>query len=308
VTAPATPPDWERITARRNRHADPRRAMGSPMPLTYPRMGVSFEQRFPRPSVMGVVNVTPDSFSDGGINLDPDKAVATARRMVEAGAAIVDIGGESTRPGASAVGVDEELRRVVPVLEQLERVRVSIDTSKAEVARRALELGAELVNDVTALRGDPALAEVVAESGAYLCLMHMQGQPRTMQTDPRYDDVVAEVAAFLEERLAFAVEAGIDEERVCLDPGIGFGKTVEHNFELIRRLDELVALGRPVLIGISRKSSLGKLLGNPEATTGSVAASVGAAVAAYERGATILRVHDVREHVEALTAAQAALA
>jgi dihydropteroate synthase len=271
-------------------------------------MGVSFEQRFPRPSVMGVVNVTPDSFSDGGINLDPDKAVATARRMVEAGAAIVDIGGESTRPGASAVGVDEELRRVVPVLEQLERVRVSIDTSKAEVARRALELGAELVNDVTALRGDPALAEVVAESGAYLCLMHMQGQPRTMQTDPRYDDVVAEVAAFLEERLAFAVEAGIDEERVCLDPGIGFGKTVEHNFELIRRLDELVALGRPVLIGISRKSSLGKLLGNPEATTGSVAASVGAAVAAYERGATILRVHDVREHVEALTAAQAALA
>jgi dihydropteroate synthase len=278
------------------------------MPLTYPRMGVSFEQRFPRPSVMGVVNVTPDSFSDGGINLDPDKAVATARRMVEAGAAIVDIGGESTRPGASAVGVDEELRRVVPVLEQLERVRVSIDTSKAEVARRALELGAELVNDVTALRGDPALAEVVAESGAYLCLMHMQGQPRTMQTDPRYDDVVAEVAAFLEERLAFAVEAGIDEERVCLDPGIGFGKTVEHNFELIRRLDELVALGRPVLIGISRKSSLGKLLGNPEATTGSVAASVGAAVAAYERGATILRVHDVREHVEALTAAQAALA
>jgi dihydropteroate synthase len=278
------------------------------MPLTYPRMGVSFEQRFPRPSVMGVVNVTPDSFADGGINLDPDKAVATARRMVEEGAAIVDIGGESTRPGASAVGVDEELRRVAPVLEQLERVPVSIDTSKAEVARRALELGAELVNDVTALRGDLALAEVVAESGAYLCLMHMQGEPRTMQTDPRYDDVVSEVAAFLEERLAFAVEAGIDEERVCLDPGIGFGKTVEHNFELIRRLDELVALGRPVLIGISRKSSLGKLLGNPEATTGSVAASVGAAVAAYERGATILRVHDVREHVEALTAAQAALA
>jgi dihydropteroate synthase len=271
-------------------------------------MGVPIEQRFPRPSVMGVVNVTPDSFSDGGVNLEPDEAVATARRMVEEGAAIVDIGGESTRPGASAVDVDEELRRIVPVLEQLEGVPVSIDTSKAEVARRALELGAELVNDVTALRGDPRLAEVIAETGAYLCLMHMQGEPRTMQADPRYDDVVSEVAALLEERLAFAVEAGIDEERVCLDPGIGFGKTVEHNFELIRRLDELAALGRPVLIGISRKSSLGKLLGDPEATTGSVAASVGAAVAAYERGATILRVHDVREHVEALTAAQAALA
>jgi len=271
-------------------------------------MRVSIEQRFPRPSVMGVVNVTPDSFSDGGVNFEPDTAAAAARRMVAEGAAIVDIGGESTRPGASAVDVDTELRRVVPVLEQLEGAPVSIDTSKAEVARRAVELGAELVNDVTALRGDTGLADVVAGSDAYLCLMHMQGEPRTMQADPRYDDVVSEVAAFLEERLAFAVKAGIDEQRVCLDPGIGFGKTVEHNFELIRRLDELVVLGRPILIGISRKSSLGKLLGDPEATTGSVAASVGAAVAAYERGATILRVHDVREHVEALTAAQAALA
>jgi dihydropteroate synthase len=278
------------------------------MPLTYRRMSASIEQRFPRPSVMGVVNVTPDSFSDGGVNFEPDTAAAAARRMVAEGATIVDIGGESTRPGASPVDVDAELRRVVPVLEQLEGVPVSIDTSKAEVARRAVELGAELVNDVTALRGDTGLADVVAESDAYLCLMHMQGQPRTMQADPRYDDVVSEVAAFLEERLTFAVEAGIDEQRICLDPGIGFGKTVEHNFELIRRLDELVALGRPILIGISRKSSLGKLLGDPEATTGSLAASVGAAVAAYERGATILRVHDVREHVEALTAAQAALA
>jgi dihydropteroate synthase len=195
------------------------------------------------------------------------------------------------------------------VLEALEgEVPVSIDTSKADVARRALELGAELVNDVTALRGDPELAGVVAESGAYLCLMHMQGEPRTMQLDPRYDDVVSEVAAFLEERLGAAVRAGVPEERVCLDPGIGFGKTGEHNFELIRRLGELTALGRPVLVGISRKSSLGKLLGDPDATTGSVAASVGAAVAAYERGATILRVHDVREHVEALTAAHAVYA
>ena len=272
-------------------------------------MSPPIEQRFPRPSVMGVVNVTPDSFSDGGVNFDPGDAAASARRMLAEGAAIVDIGGESTRPGADSVSTEEELRRVVPVLEALEgEVPVSIDTAKAEVARRALELGAELVNDVTALRGDPELAGVVAESGAYLCLMHMQGEPRTMQLDPRYDDVVSEVAAFLEERLGVALAAGIAEERVCLDPGIGFGKTVEHNFELIRRLGELTALGRPVLVGISRKSSLGRLLGDPDATTGSVAASVGAAVAAYERGATILRVHDVREHVEALTAARAVYA
>jgi len=271
-------------------------------------MRSAIEQRFPRPSVMGVVNVTPDSFSDGGVNLDPEAAAAAARRMAEEGAAIVDVGGESTRPGSEGVGVEEELRRVVPVLERLGgEVPVSIDTSKAEVAHAALGLGVELVNDVTALRGDPGLAGVVADSGVYLCLMHMLGEPRTMQRDPRYDDVVSEVAAFLEGRLRFAVDSGIPEELVCLDPGIGFGKTVEHNFELVRRLDELTALGRPVVVGFSRKSSLGRLLGDPEATTGSVAASVGAAVAAYERGATILRVHDVREHVEALTAAAAAL-
>ena len=257
---------------------------------------------------MGVVNVTPDSFSDGGVNLDPEAAAAAARRMAEEGAAIVDVGGESTRPGSEGVGVEAELGRVMPVLERLGgEVPVSIDTSKAEVARRALELGAEMVNDVTALRTDPELAGVVAAGDAYLCLMHMRGEPRTMQRDPRYDDVVSEVAAFLEGRLRFAVDSGIPEELVCLDPGIGFGKTVEHNFELVRRLDELTALGRPVVVGFSRKSSLGRLLGDPEATTGSVAASVGAAVAAYERGATILRVHDVREHVEALTAAAAAL-
>jgi dihydropteroate synthase len=254
---------------------------------------------------MGVVNVTPDSFSDGGVNLDPRAAVASARRMRADGAAIVDVGGESTRPGAASVTAEEELRRVVPVLEELEGVPVSIDTSKAEVAARALELGAELVNDVTALRGDPALAGVVVEGGAYLCLMHMRGEPRTMQDDPHYDDVVADVARFLDERLAFAVEQGIPEEAICLDPGIGFGKTVEHNFELLRRLDELTALGRPILVGISRKSSLGKIMGDAEAKTGSTAASVGAAVLAYERGASIFRAHDVREHVEALTAARA---
>jgi dihydropteroate synthase len=261
------------------------------------------EARFPRPSVMGVVNVTPDSFSDGGVNFRPEDAVASARRMLAEGAAIIDVGGESTRPGSEGVSLDEELRRIVPVIEALEGVPVSIDTSKAEVARRALDLGVELVNDVTALRGDPELAGVVAASDAYLCLMHMRGEPRTMQVEPRYDDVAAEVAGFLEERLGVAVSAGVPEERICLDPGIGFGKTVEQNFELVRRLDVLLALGRPVVVGFSRKSSLGRLLGDPDATTGSTAASVGAAVAAYERGASILRVHDVRETVEALTVA-----
>src|SRR5437660_7549426 len=260
-------------------------------------------RRFPRPSVMGVVNVTPDSFHDGGVNLRAEDAVASARGMLAEGAAIVDVGGESTRPGSEGVTADEELRRVLPVLEQLDGLPVSIDTSKAEVARRALELGVELVNDVTALRADPELAGVVADSGAYLCLMHMRGEPRTMQRDPRFDDVAREVAAFLEERVAFAVEAGIAEERICVDPGIGFGKTVEHNFELVRRLDVLTALGRPVVIGFSRKSSLGRVAGDPEARTGSLAASVAAAVTAFERGATILRVHDVRETVEALAVA-----
>jgi dihydropteroate synthase len=270
-------------------------------------MSLAIEQRFPRPSVMGVVNVTPDSFSDGGVNFRAQDAIASARRMADEGAAIVDVGGESTRPGSEPVSLDEELRRVVPVLEALEGERpVSIDTAKAAVARRALELGVEMVNDVTALRGDPELAGVVAESDAYLCLVHMLGEPRTMQADPRYDDVVSEVAAFLEERLRFAVDAGVSEERICLDPGFGFGKTVEHNFELLRRLGEIAALGRPVLVGFSRKRSLGRILGDPEATTGPLSASLAAAVTAYERGATILRVHDVRETVEALTVAAAA--
>ncbi len=267
---------------------------------------VPIEARFPRPSVMGVVNVTPDSFSDGGVDLRPEDAIASARRMLAEGAAIVDVGGESTRPGSTGVSLDEEARRVVPVLEGLAgEVPVSIDTSKAGVARWALELGAEMVNDVTALRRDPAMAEAVAETGAYLCLMHMLGSPRTMQTDPKYEDVASEVAAFLEERLAFAVGAGIPEQLICLDPGIGFGKTVEQNLELLRRLDVLLALGRPVLVGFSRKSSLGRILGDPEATTGPLSASLAAAVAAYERGATILRAHDVREHVEALAVARA---
>lgn len=263
------------------------------------------EERWRRPAVMGVVNVTPDSFSDGGRFLSPDAAAAHARGLFADGADLVDIGGESTRPGARPVDVEEELSRVLPVLESLDGIAVSIDTSKAEVARRAIDLGAELVNDVTALRGDPELASVVAESGAYVCLMHMRGEPRTMQEAPQYDDVVAEVFAFLAERIAFAIGCGISEERICVDPGIGFGKSPDQNLELVRRLDAFAGLGRPVVVGLSRKSTLGKVLGDAGATTGSAAASVGGAVTAFERGAWMLRVHDVRETVEALGVAAA---
>ena len=260
-------------------------------------------------AIMGVVNVTPDSFSDGGAFEDPAAAIAHGRRLAAEGAAILDIGGESTRPGAEPVPAGEEQRRVVPVIEALAALRlpvqISIDTMKLAVAEAAVDAGATYVNDVTAFRHDPELAGLVAARGLDCCLMHMLGEPRTMQRDPRYADVVSDVKAFLEERMKAAVAAGVAEERIQLDPGIGFGKTVEHNLELIRRLDELAALGRPILVGISRKSSLGKIMGDPEATTGTTAASVGAAVTAYERGATILRVHDVREHVEALRAAHA---
>ena len=254
--------------------------------------------------MVGIVNVTPDSFSDGGAYPSVTAAAEAAERMLADGAALVDVGGESTRPGADPVDVDEELRRVVPVLERLEG-RFSIDTSRAEVARQALALGAELVNDVTALRRDPELAGVLAASGASLCLMHMQGEPRTMQDAPRYDDVVSDVAAFLEERLVHAVAAGVDEDRICLDPGFGFGKTADQNLELLRRLDEIVALGRPVMVGISRKSTLARIVPGPDERVGTDAASVGAAVAAFERGATLFRVHDVRAHVEALAVAAA---
>jgi dihydropteroate synthase len=254
---------------------------------------------------MGVVNVTPDSFSDGGMFVDPRRAIEHGRRLVEEGAALVDVGGESTRPGAAGVSEQEELARVEPVLEGLSGLPVSIDTSKSSVARRALELGAELVNDVTALRGDPAMADVVADGGAFVCLMHMQGEPRTMQQAPHYDDVVSDVLAFLEERVAFAVARGIREERICVDPGVGFGKTPDQNLELLRRLDELRSLGRPLLVGVSRKSTLGRVLGDAGATQGSLAASLGAAVAAFERGAWMVRAHDVRETVEALAVAAA---
>ena len=256
---------------------------------------------------MGVVNVTPDSFSDGGLFLDADAAVEHGRRLAAEGAAILDVGGESTRPGAEPVAEDEELRRVLPVVERLAADgggRISIDTTKSGVARAAIDAGADIVNDVSGFRFDPELPGVVAEAGADCCLMHMLGDPRTMQLHPLYDDVVDEVKGVLEERLAFATGEGIAEERVWLDPGIGFGKTVEHNLELLRRLDEIVAIGRPVVIGTSRKSFLGKLAGGRdegERLPGTIATNV----LALERGATVFRVHDVAQNADALAVAAA---
>jgi dihydropteroate synthase len=258
-------------------------------------------------TIMGVVNVTPDSFSDGGRYLDARNAIAHGEQLAGEGAAILDVGGESTRPGADPVAAEEELRRVLPVVAGLAgTARVSIDTSKAAVAAAALDAGADYVNDVTAFRGDPELAALVADRGVDCCVMHMLGTPRTMQQDPRYDDVVSDVKAFLEERLAYAVGQGIAEERVMLDPGIGFGKTIEHNLELIARLDELVAIGRPLVFGVSRKSFLGKLTGRD--VDGRAVATAAANVLALERGATVFRVHDVPETLDALRVAAATLA
>jgi dihydropteroate synthase len=272
-------------------------------------MATTVEELLPRPSVMGVVNITPDSFSDGGRFLDPDVAVARIEEMAREGARIVDVGGESTRPGSLGITLEEELGRVLPVVERAlqsgSSVPLSIDTAKAEVARRTLELGAAMINDVTALRGDPGMVDVVAEHGACLCLMHMLGEPRTMQESPRYDDVVSDVADFLEQRLAFAVRAGVPEERICLDPGIGFGKTTRHNIELLLGLRTIASLGRPVLVGVSRKRFLARITGDDVGIVGPLSASVAVAVLAYERGASIVRAHDVKEHVEALEAAHA---
>jgi dihydropteroate synthase len=257
------------------------------------------------PLVMGIVNVTPDSFSDGGLFLDAEAAIAHGRELAAEGAHILDIGGESTRPGARPVGAAEEIARVVPVIEALAGagVRISIDTTKAQVAERALEAGATIVNDVAAFRFDPEIAAVTADAGATCVLMHMLGEPRTMQVDPRYDEVVSDVKAFLEERLAYAVGQGVPEDRIWLDPGIGFGKTLEHNLELIARLDEIVAIGRPVVFGASRKSFLGKLTGRQvdERLAGTIAANI----IAYERGARVFRVHDVAPTVDALQVASA---
>jgi dihydropteroate synthase len=261
-----------------------------------------------RPLVMGVLNVTPDSFSDGGLYLDVDAAVEHGEELVRDGAGLVDVGGESTRPGADPVTAEAELERVVPVVERLTvaGATVSIDTRKAAVAEQALQAGARVVNDVWAFRHDPAIAGLVAGAGAWCCLMHMRGDdPRTMQDEPVYDDVVSDVKAFLEERLAFAVAEGVPEERVWLDPGIGFGKTIAHNLELLRRLDEIAAIGRPVLVGTSRKSFLGRLTGREPRDR--VAATVATNVMALERGASVFRVHDVREAVDSLAVAAATL-
>jgi dihydropteroate synthase len=257
-------------------------------------------------TIMGVVNVTPDSFSDGGAFDDDESAVAHARRLISEGAEIIDVGGESTRPGAAPVPVQEELERVIPVVEGISGAQISIDTMKAEVAEAALDAGASYVNDVTALRHDPDLAALIADRGVDCCLMHMLGEPRTMQDDPRYVDVVDDVKAFLEQRVAAAVKAGIAEERIQLDPGIGFGKTLEHNLELLRRLDELVAIGRPIVIGTSRKSFLGKLTGRDAGER--VHATVATSVIAYERGARVFRVHDVAATRDALAVAAATFA
>jgi dihydropteroate synthase len=257
--------------------------------------------------IMGIVNVTPDSFSDGGEFLDAERAIAHGRELVEEGADVVDIGGESTRPGAEAVPAEEELRRTQPVVEALSSAgfSVSIDTSKVGVAQAALDAGAAMVNDVTALRAEPELAGLCAERDCEVVLMHMLGDPRTMQENPVYEDVVDDIKAFLAARIEFAVSEGIDEERIWIDPGVGFGKTVEHNLELHRRLGELAELGRPIVFGSSRKSFIGKLTGAEvdERLGGTIASNV----IAYANGASMLRVHDVAPMHQALAVAEAIL-
>lgn len=246
------------------------------------------------PKLMGIINVTPDSFSDGGMFLDPQRAVAHGLRLVDEGADILDVGGESTRPYATAVPVEEELRRVVPVVCELCRrttVPVSIDTSKAMVARAALDAGAEIVNDVTALRGDPEMLSVVVEYKPGVCLMHMQGTPQTMQDNPHYDDVVGEVREFLRERRDVLIRSGLSSEHICLDPGIGFGKTTAHNLALLRHIGEFHQLGCPLLIGHSRKGFIGKVLG--DLSLDRLAGGLGVSLAVACQGVQVLRVHDV---------------
>ncbi|HVC07428.1 MAG TPA: dihydropteroate synthase [Solirubrobacterales bacterium] len=257
--------------------------------------------------IMGIVNVTPDSFSDGGLYLDPERAIAHGQKLARDGAAILDVGGESTRPGAEEVSAAEELGRVLPAIEGLvgAGAAVSVDTSKLAVAEAALEVGAEIVNDVTALRHDPEIAGLCAERGAGLVLMHMRGAPPTMQESPVYDDVVDEVKAFLAERTEAALAAGVEEERIWLDPGIGFGKDLEHNLELLRRLGELRSLGRPLVIGASRKSFIGMV--DDSASRERLGGTIAASVLALAEGADVLRVHDVAQAAQAMRVAAAIL-
>jgi dihydropteroate synthase len=265
------------------------------------------DRRVPDPVIMGVLNVTPDSFSEHGLFLETPAAVAHGLGLERDGAAIIDVGGESTRPGAQPVPGLLERERVVPVIEGLVRAgtasTISIDTTKLEVAEAALDAGATYVNDVSAFRVDPEMAGLVADRGVGCCLMHMRGEPLTMQRDPRYDDVVDDVRAFLEERLDWAVREGVSEQRIMLDPGIGFGKTVAHNLELLRRLDELCTLGRPIVVGTSRKSFLAKLTGRPDGDR--LAGTIATNVLALERGASVFRVHDAAPLRDALAVAAA---
>ena len=258
------------------------------------------------PRVMGIVNVTPDSFSDGGAHATPSAALAHCERLLKEGADILDIGGESSRPGALPVGIDEEWRRVEPVLAGALKLGcpVSLDTVHAELMRSALGMGADIVNDIQALRSPGAVDAVAAHPDCGVCLMHMRGEPRSMQADPDYDDVVDEVGAFLAERARVLTERGVAPKRIVLDPGIGFGKTVAHNFELLRRQRELLRVGHPLLVGWSRKSSLGTVTGRPAGER--MAASVAAALAAVAAGASVLRVHDVGATVDALKVWRAA--
>jgi len=280
--------------------------MSAPIPddVVWPRGRLRLSERV---HVMGILNVTPDSFSDGGLHAAPDSAVAAALRMVEEGADIIDVGGESTRPGAPEVPADEEIHRVATVIGDLRAkadVPISIDTRKAKVARAALDAGADIVNDISALRGDPALAPLCADRECPVVLMHMKGTPRKMQADPRYDDVVDEVLNFLGEAVARAVAAGIAWERTIVDPGIGFGKTVEHNLALVNRLDELAETGRPVLLGASRKSFIGKTL-DIDSPAERLEGTLAVTALAVARGARIVRVHDVAANVRVVRMAEA---
>jgi dihydropteroate synthase len=264
----------------------------------------------PGPTVVGILNVTPDSFSDGGDFLDPEAAAVHAASMLDEGAGVLDVGGESTRPGSDPVSQEEEIGRVVPVIERVLAVRpeavISVDTYRSGTATAGLEAGASLVNDVTALRGDPRMVSVVGEAGCPVILMHMQGDPKTMQKEPRYEDVVREVRDFLAERAEYAVDADVRPENIILDPGIGFGKNLEHNLDLLHNLDAIVDLGFPVLIGASRKRFIERITGVQEARD-RVSGTIATTVLAYERGATYFRVHDVRANREALAVAEAIL-
>jgi dihydropteroate synthase len=262
----------------------------------------------PGPALFGILNVTPDSFSDGGDFLDPEAAARRAEVLLDEGADVIDVGGESTRPGSHPVPEEEERRRVVPVVRKILEARpgalVSVDTYRVRTAEAALDAGARIVNDVTALRGDPRMDRFVADAGCPVVLMHMLGEPKTMQREPRYDDVVAEVRDFLAERAGYAIAAGVKEEDIILDPGIGFGKTLEHNLALLRHLGDIVDLGFPVLVGASRKRFLGGITG-AEGAKDRVFGTVATTVLGYERGATLFRVHDVRANREALAVAEA---